>query len=97
MHFNRGACKTMKGNEKAWYAAFKSKDARFDGHFFVGVVSAGVYCRPICRAKLPRPGNCTYYATAAGAEQAGFRPCLGWRPWEACRRQFMAFTETLKI
>lgn len=33
--------KTMKGNEKAWYAAFKSKDARFDGHFFVGVVSAG--------------------------------------------------------
>ncbi|MBT8786484.1 adenosine deaminase, partial [Akkermansia muciniphila] len=55
----------MKGNEKAWYAAFKSKDARFDGHFFVGVASTGIYCRPICRAKLPRAGNCTYYATAA--------------------------------
>lgn len=57
MHLNRGACKTMKGNEKAWYAAFKSKDARFDGHVFVGVVSAGIYCQPICRTKLPRPGN----------------------------------------
>lgn len=70
----------MKGNEKAWYAAFKSKDARFDGHFFVGVVSTGIYCRPICRAKLPRPGNCTYYLTAAEAERAGFRPCLQCRP-----------------
>ena len=47
MSLNRGVCKTMKGNEKAWYAAFKSKDARFDGHFFVGVASTGIYCRPI--------------------------------------------------
>lgn len=80
MSLNRGVCKTMKGNEKAWYAAFKSKDARFDGHFFVGVASTGIYCRPICRAKLPRAGNCTYYATAAEAEWAGFRPCLQCRP-----------------
>lgn len=80
MSLNRGVCKTMKGNEKAWYAAFKSKDARFDGHFFVGVASTGIYCRPICRAKLPRAGNCTYYATAAEAERAGFRPCLQCRP-----------------
>ncbi|WP_211090162.1 DNA-3-methyladenine glycosylase 2 family protein [Pseudothauera nasutitermitis] len=64
----------------ARYAAFKAKDARFDGHFFVGVSSTGIYCRPVCRARLPRPENCTFYASAAAAEQAGFRPCLLCRP-----------------
>ncbi len=62
------------------YAAFKAKDARFDGHFFVGVASTGIYCRPICRAKLPLFKNCRFFASAAGAEQAGFRPCLQCRP-----------------
>lgn len=77
MHLNRGACKTMKGNEKAWYAAFKSKDARFDGHFFVGVVSAGIYCRPICRTKLPRPGNCTLcYGGGSGTGRIPASPGL---------------------
>ena len=63
-----------------WYEAFKRKDARFDGQFFVGVKSTGVYCRPVCKARLPRPENCTFYASAAQAEQAGFRPCLLCRP-----------------
>ena len=54
--------------ERIWYAALKAKDARFDGHFFVGVSSTGIYCRPICRAKLPKPENCTFYTTAAAAE-----------------------------
>ncbi|MDR1959312.1 MAG: helix-turn-helix domain-containing protein [Planctomycetaceae bacterium] len=63
-----------------WYAAFKSKDTRFDGRFFVGVSSTGIYCRPVCRAKLPKAENCTYYPTAAAAEQAGYRPCLVCRP-----------------
>lgn len=65
---------------RAWYAAFKAKDTRFDGRFFVGVSSTGIYCRPICRAKLPKAENCTFYSTAAAAEQAGFRPCLLCRP-----------------
>ncbi|MBJ6800570.1 AlkA N-terminal domain-containing protein [Geomonas propionica] len=69
--------------ERIWYAALKAKDARFDGHFFVGVSSTGIYCRPICRAKLPKPENCTFYTTAAAAEQAGFRPCLLCRPERA--------------
>ena len=64
----------------AWYAAFKAKDARFDGRFFVGVSSTGIYCRPVCKARLPKAGNCTYYDSAAAAEQAGFRPCLLCRP-----------------
>uniref|UniRef100_UPI003342A216 DNA-3-methyladenine glycosylase 2 family protein n=1 Tax=Castellaniella defragrans TaxID=75697 RepID=UPI003342A216 len=65
---------------RSCYAAFKAKDARFDGRFFVGVSSTGIYCRPVCRAKLPREENCTFYETAAAAEQAGYRPCLLCRP-----------------
>lgn len=70
----------LESNDNMWYQAFKAKDARFDGRFFVGISSTGIYCRPVCRAKLPKPTNCTYYATAAEAEQAGYRPCLLCRP-----------------
>lgn len=62
------------------YAAFKAKDARFDGRFFVGISSTGIYCRPVCRARQPKKENCTFYPTAAEAEQAGYRPCLLCRP-----------------
>ncbi len=67
-------------DSRVWYAAFKAKDPRFDGRFFVGVSSTGIYCRPICPAKLPREENCTFYASAASAERAGYRPCLMCRP-----------------
>lgn len=70
----------MKPEDQARYAAFQSKDARFDGRFFVGISTTGIYCRPVCRAKLPKPENCSFYTTAAAAEQAGFRPCLLCRP-----------------
>lgn len=70
----------MPENESGLYAAFKAKDARFDGRFFVGISSTGIYCRPVCRAKQPKPENCTFYHTAAEAEQAGYRPCLLCRP-----------------
>ena len=63
-----------------WYAAFQAKDSRFDGRFFVGVSSTGIYCRPICRARLPKRENCTFFSAAAQAEQAGYRPCLLCRP-----------------
>lgn len=62
------------------YEALKSHDARFDGKFFVGVSSTGVYCRPTCHARLPKRQNCTFFDTAAQAEAAGFRPCLQCRP-----------------
>lgn len=62
------------------YAAYKAKDARFDGRFFVGIASTGIYCRPVCRARQPKAENCTFYATAAQAERAGYRPCLLCRP-----------------
>lgn len=62
------------------YAAYKAKDARFDGRFFVGISSTGIYCRPVCKAKQAKERNCTFYHTAAEAEQAGYRPCLLCRP-----------------
>jgi AraC family transcriptional regulator, regulatory protein of adaptative response / DNA-3-methyladenine glycosylase II len=62
------------------YRAMLSRDARFDGRFFVGVLSTGVYCRPVCRVRTPLARNCRFFGHAAGAEQAGFRPCLLCRP-----------------
>ena len=62
------------------YEAAKSKDARFDGWFFCGVTSTGIYCRPSCPARTPKRENMRFYATAAAAQQAGFRACLRCRP-----------------
>ena len=62
------------------YRAFQSRDARFDGLIFVGVSSTGIYCRPICPARTPKFENCTYFGSAAAAQDAGFRPCLRCRP-----------------
>lgn len=62
------------------YRALQSRDRRFDGRFFSGVVTTGIYCRPICPARTPRRENVRYFACAAAAEEAGFRPCLRCRP-----------------
>ncbi len=71
---------TREFNAEACYQAMKAHDARFDGRFFVGVSSTRIYCRPICRVKLPMFKNCSFHASAAAAEAAGFRPCLKCRP-----------------
>ena len=62
------------------YRALSTHDPRFDGRFYVGVSSTGIYCRPVCRVRLPRPENCRYFPSAAAAEVAGYRPCLRCRP-----------------
>ena len=62
------------------YNALTARDPRFDGMFFVGVTSTGVYCRPICPARTPKSVNCRFFGTPQEAEQAGFRPCLRCRP-----------------
>lgn len=66
--------------DNACYLALKARDARFDGRFFTGVTSTGIYCRPVCRVKTPKRENCRFFHLAAQAEQAGFRPCLRCRP-----------------
>ncbi len=64
----------------AAYRILLAHDARFDGRLFVGVTSTGVYCRPICRVRMPAQRNCRFFATPAQAEAARFRPCLKCRP-----------------
>lgn len=62
------------------YRALAAKDTRFDGVFFTGVKTTGIYCRPVCTVKTPRESSCLFFGTAAAAEAAGFRPCLRCRP-----------------
>src|SRR6478735_8882201 len=62
------------------YRALTARDSRFDGVFFDAVTTTGIYCRPVATAKPPRRTSCRFFASAALAEQAGFRPCLRCRP-----------------
>lgn len=66
--------------DAAAYHALKSRDPRFDGVFFVGVTSTGIYCRPVCPVRVPKRENCRFFTVAGAAEKAGFRPCLRCRP-----------------
>jgi AraC family transcriptional regulator of adaptative response / DNA-3-methyladenine glycosylase II len=73
----------MKEAELDWQICSRarlSRDPRFDGKFFIGVHGSGVYCRPICPAPTAKEKNCRYFATAAAASEAGYRPCLRCRP-----------------
>ncbi len=67
-------------DEKIAYQALTSRDSRFDGVFFVGVTSTGIYCRPVCPVKAPQAKNCLFFSSAEAAEKAAFRPCLRCRP-----------------
>ena len=67
-------------NDDDAYRALQAHDARYDGHFFVGVTSTKIYCRPVCRVRVPMRRNCRFFAQAAQAEAGGFRPCLRCRP-----------------
>jgi AraC family transcriptional regulator of adaptative response / DNA-3-methyladenine glycosylase II len=57
-----------------------ARDRRYDGRFFTGVRTTGIYCRPVCPVRPARSANVFYYPSAAAAEVAGFRPCLRCRP-----------------
>jgi AraC family transcriptional regulator, regulatory protein of adaptative response / DNA-3-methyladenine glycosylase II len=70
----------MASDSSVLYKALTARDARFDGTFFVGVTSTGIYCRPVCPAKTPKLRNCRFFASPQQAEQEHFRPCLRCRP-----------------
>lgn len=70
----------MTRDTAALYNAYASRDPRFDGVFYIGVTSTGIYCRPVCTAKTPKPANCRFFDSAEAAEKANFRPCLRCRP-----------------
>lgn len=67
-------------NSETCYQAVLARDARFDGAFYIAVSSTKIYCRTVCRVKTPQKKNCTFFTTAAAAEEAGYRPCLRCRP-----------------
>jgi AraC family transcriptional regulator, regulatory protein of adaptative response / DNA-3-methyladenine glycosylase II len=67
-------------DEEKCYLAVTAGDPRFDGVFYVGVTSTGIYCRTICRAKKPKRVNCRFFANSSLAELGGFRPCRLCRP-----------------
>jgi AraC family transcriptional regulator of adaptative response / DNA-3-methyladenine glycosylase II len=79
-------------SDDACYLALKAHDARFDGHFFTGVTSTGVYCRPVCRVRTPKRENCKFFLLATQAESAGFRPCMRCRPELAPANASLALT-----
>ena len=71
---------SLELDHEACYRAVCQRDARFDGRFFGGVKTTGIYCRPICPARTPLSKNVIFFPTAAAAQEAGFRPCLRCRP-----------------
>ena len=79
------------------YQAMYERDAAWDGIFFTGVTSTGIYCRPVCRVKLPRAINCRFFETPAQAESHGFRPCLRCRPELAPARRFWSTTDAQAV
>jgi AraC family transcriptional regulator, regulatory protein of adaptative response / DNA-3-methyladenine glycosylase II len=70
----------VKLDPKICARARRTRDPRFDGRFFIGVLTTGIYCRPICPARPPKEENVRYFPTAAAAAEAGLRPCLRCRP-----------------
>jgi AraC family transcriptional regulator of adaptative response / DNA-3-methyladenine glycosylase II len=73
----------MELDPNACFRAVRARDRRFDGRFFVAITSTHIYCRPICPARPAKRDNMRFYSSAAGAEGAGFRPCLRCRPERA--------------
>jgi AraC family transcriptional regulator, regulatory protein of adaptative response / DNA-3-methyladenine glycosylase II len=70
-------------DRNACYRVLLARDARYDGRFFTCVKTTGIYCRPICPARTPKLENCVFMASAAAAQEAGYRPCLRCRPERA--------------
>jgi AraC family transcriptional regulator, regulatory protein of adaptative response / methylated-DNA-[protein]-cysteine methyltransferase len=67
-------------NEELFWQAVRSNDAKFDGAFYLGVKTTGIYCRPSCRARTPKRENVAFFATWSDAERSGLRACLRCKP-----------------
>jgi AraC family transcriptional regulator of adaptative response / DNA-3-methyladenine glycosylase II len=73
----RGGPRCVEGDDlfAERYRAIDARDTRFDGQFFTAVSTTGIYCRPSCPARTPKPQNVAFYLTSAAAHEAGFRAC----------------------
>src|SRR5437899_369216 len=79
---SKSAKKAATENDGRW-ASIVARDPKADGAFYYSVTTTGVYCRPSCAARLPKPENVRFHATCHDAEEAGFRPCKRCQPNEA--------------
>jgi AraC family transcriptional regulator of adaptative response / DNA-3-methyladenine glycosylase II len=79
------------------YAALQKRDRQFDGVFVVAIRSTRIYCRPICRVRIPYARNCPFFHTPAQAEQQGFRPCLRCRPELAPEQRFWSMEDAAGV
>ncbi|MCA3692170.1 AlkA N-terminal domain-containing protein [Aquidulcibacter sp.] len=70
----------MNLDQDTCFAIISARDSRYDGRFFTAVKTTGIYCRPVCPARLPKKENVVFFPSAAVAQEAGFRPCLRCRP-----------------
>src|SRR5207247_5008466 len=68
------------------YRALVNRDASFEGIFFIGVRTTGIFCRPTCPAKKPAPENVDFFASSSEALESGYRPCLRCDPMEPGKR-----------
>ena len=83
------------GRPDELFRAYETRDARFDGRFFVGVKTTGIFCRPVCPARTPLRRNVSFFSSAAAAFAAGLRPCLRCRPERAPVLRALAGGEAL--
>src|SRR3954471_354971 len=79
VHATPVATATGLSREEMW-AAFVARDPRYDGRFVTGVRTTGIFCRPTCTCRKPRPERVEYFASRRAAERAGYRPCKRCRP-----------------
>ena len=70
----------MTNKDHILYQALVQRDKAYDGHFYFGVTSTGIYCRPICPANKPKPENVLFFTASDEAQRAGFRACKRCRP-----------------
>jgi len=71
---------TLPSSPEARYAVFRDGDLTYDGHLYIGVKTTGIFCRPGCPARQPKPENCVYCESVAEALEAGFRACKRCHP-----------------
>src|SRR5438034_8455379 len=73
------------------YRALVNRDASFEGIFFIGVRTTGIFCRPTCTAKKPARENVDFFASSSEALESGYRPCLRCHPmeWGKCKLGLM--------
>ena len=77
--------RTMRLSHATLYGRLLASDPTYDGRFFTGVLTTGIYCLPSCRARKPKPENVRFFPTCEAARAAGLRACKKCHPEDYAR------------